>query len=294
MEAVKEEKSELVKKDDVNFVIGLDLDDTLREANLPYTSEEKEAILLRAQEEDGLSEPLYVWKETHKLLWGYTEYELAEKHGIQYQIVEKSFATMADALAFVAEKKIAIPTITLFEKIMTARPFGEYWTEKYDREHPLCVAAAHKNNGVLDALGIVGVKVGVSRSTVNKVNRILDSKKEDLIEKCRKGELSISAAYDSINGSAEDKDSNNPQNEVKDNAALDAEHKRFARSKNRELKSLAKYSVVGFTVGEKLNKAGQKFFMLRWNDEHPENNIEEQEIQEAIKIFRKENNKKGK
>jgi len=244
----KDEQSNVTKKEEVQYAIDPNLDGTIRAANLTYTDEEKEAMLLRFKEEGCVPENLYLWKEKKILLWDYTKYEMAVKHGIKYDTVEKSFATMADALAFVAEQKIAIPTISLFEKILTARQFGEYWQEKLGKDHPVCVAAAQKNNGILDDLGIVGVKAGVCRSTVNKVNRILDSKKEDLIEKCRHGELSISAAYDSLKIS-EDTDPDNLQKEVKDEEVIAAEQKRLAKSKNNELKSLAYYSVMGFKNG---------------------------------------------
>jgi len=295
MNTVEKNEKDVTVMEEVGFVIEPILDGTIRAANLTYTAEEEEAMLLRFQEAGGVPEPFSVWKENHKLLWNYRAFEIAVEHGFHYETVEKSFATMADALAFVADIKLAIPTITLFEKVLTARQFGEYWQVKYDREHPVCVAAAQKNNGVLDALGIAGVKAGVCRSTVNKVNRIMDSKKEDLIEKCRKGELSISTVYDLINGPAEDENgSDKSQGEVKDEEALAAEQKRHVRSKYNELNSLAKYSVKGFSGGEKLSKAGLKFFVLRWNDEHSDNQIQEEEVPEAIKNFKKENKKKGK
>lgn len=276
------------KQKSISFVIVPKLDDTLRAANLSYSAEEVEAMAFRAKEVGRIEDKLIVWKENNLLVWGYAQFDIAHEHNLSYEIEYKSFTTMQDALAEIAEKKLLIPSITLFSKIETAKPFGEYWQGKYDREHPVCISALQKFN-VLDELGIIAVKAGTSRTTVNKVNRILESKDEELIEKCRKGEISITAAYDSIlklqEGSSKPVKS---QNEIDEEKVLVAEKERFEKRKHREMNILAKYSIEGFASGDKLNKAGRKFFMLRWNEEHPDNPIQEEELEGAVKKFGKE------
>lgn len=255
------------------------LDDDIRKVNVVYAPEEKEALALRAKEVGRIEEQLIGWKEKHTLVHGYTHYDIAKECHLAYDIQWESFATKQDALADAVERKLLLPSLTLFSKIEAARQFGEYWQGKLDRRHPVCVAAAQKNKGVLDVLGIVGIKAGASRSTVNKVNRILDSNDDALIAQCRKGEISISNAYEMVNGS-DDK-----QKEVSGKNVFAAEKEKFAKRKSKELNALAKYMVDGFKNKEKLDAHGLKFFVLRWNEENPDNKIKDAEIQKAINSF---------
>lgn len=270
------------------YEIEVKLDDDFKKVNVAYSPEEKEALSIRALEVGHIEERLFGWGEEGILLWGYTHYEIGKKNELDFEIEWVSFATKADALAFVVEKKLSIPTITLFEKIEAAQQFGEYWQEKYkDRNHPVCAAAAQKNNGVLDVLGIVGVKAGASRSTVNKFNRILDSKDDTLISQCRNGEISISAAYDMVGKDTSESDSDDKQKEVSDDAVLAAEQARNCKRRMKEANVLAKYTVEGFSNGEKLTKSGRKFFLLRWNEEHSDNCMTEEELEAAVKNYEK-------
>lgn len=288
-------KSEVKKP----YEIAINLDDDLRKVNVGYSAEEKEALEIRAKEVGHIEESLIGWEETHTLIWGYTHLEIAEKNNLPYGIDWKSFATKQDALAEAVDRKMTSPIITRFEKIEDARHYGEYWQEKLDREHPVCVAATQRNKGVLDVLGIIGVKAGASRSTVNKVNRVLDSKNDELIGQCRHGEISISAAYDLIKGTDEPESNNDDphketpgnegaQEEVPEEKVTPAEKKRKDTRRKKEANILAQYSVKGFSNGEKLTKAGRKFFLLRWNDEHTDNCMSEAELETAIKNYGKE------
>lgn len=304
------EKSGVVKTESEKpYEIAINLDDDLRKVNVGYSAEEKEALEIRAKEVGHIEETLIGWEETHTLIWGYTLLEIAEKNNLPYGIDWKSFATKQDALAEAVDRKMTSPIITRFEKIEDAKLFGEYWQEKLDRQHPVCVLATKRNKGALDVLGIVGVKAGASRSTVNKVNRILDSKDEALITQCRKGEISISAAFDLIKGTDEPEHDNQnsqgetpngddpqketpgnegAQEEVPEEKVTPAEKKRKDTRRKKEANILAQYSVKGFSNGEKLTKAGRKFFLLRWNDEHTDNCMSEAELETAIKNYGKE------
>lgn len=283
------EEQNVVTKSGIPFEIEIKHNTKLKAANISYTEEEKAAILLRAKEMGYIEETLIGWEGEGVLVWGYGLHEIAKEHNLKYEIKYKSFATMQDALVEIAEKKLLIPTLTLFSKIEAARPFGNYWQEKYnDRSCPVCVEALQRF-GVLDELGIIAVKAGTSRTTVNKVNRILESKKESLIEQCRKGEISISAAYDLVKApETVDEDNDDSQDEVTDEKVIAAEQQRKDKRRQREANVLAKYSIEGFSNGEKLNKAGRKFFIARWNDEHTDNCLSEQEVEKAVRDFGRE------
>ncbi len=286
LEAVEQN---VVTKSGIPFEIEIKHNAKLKAANISYTDEEKAAIVLRAKEMGYIEETLIGWEGEGVLVWGHGLHEIAKEHNLKFEIKYKSFATMQDALAEIAEKKLLIPTLTLFSKIEAARPFGNYWQEKYDdRSHPVCVEALQRF-GALCELGIVAVKAGTSRTTVNKVNRILESKKESLIEQCRNGEISISAAYEMIKVPESDEtNTDNSQDEGKEGSVLAAEQARKDKRRMKEASILAQYSVKGFSNGEKLTKTGRKFFVARWNDEHPDNCLSEKEVEKAVRDFGKE------
>ena len=264
------------------------LNEKFRNANISYTKEAKEAMEFRAKEAGKLLEKLLVWGETGELMWGYTEFEIAQEHNLQYEIEYLSFETEQEALAECAERKLAIPTINLFQKVEAGLPFGEFWRDRYGEDHPLCKAALQKFD-VIDTLGIVGIKAGTSRVTVSKVKKILNSNDEALIEKCRNGEISISAADDMIKESEvptpPEGGDENPDPEVTEQEVMTAEAKRNEKKRIRETNALAKFTIDGFSNGKRLTNEGREFFMLRWNEDNPDNEITEAEIVNAIEKY---------
>ena len=271
-------------KNDVTVPV---LNKKFRNANVSYTKEAKEAMEFRAKEAGKLLEKLLVWGETGELMWGYTEFEIAQEHSLHYEIEYISFETEQEALAECAERKLAIPTINLFQKVEAGLPFGEFWRDRYGEDHPLCKAALQKFD-VIDTLGIVGIKAGTSRVTVSKVKKILNSNDEALIEKCRNGEISISAAADMVNepeNPTPPEGDDNPDPEVTEQEVMTAEAKRNEKKRIRETNALAKFSIDGFSNGKKLTDEGREFFLLRWNEDHPDNVITEEEIINAIENY---------
>lgn len=154
---------------------------------------------------------------------------------------------------------------------------------KYGAKSPL-KRAARDRYGRADKLGIVAIKAGLSHNTVNKVCRILESEDKKLIEDCRCGEISIGSAYNLINGGK----ANDDEDDASDDkvSADDKKTLRCQKQKQKEVDSLAKYCSVGFTdTKEKLDEHGLKFFILRWNEEHPNNLIDSKEVKKAVEVF---------
>lgn len=78
---------------------------------MPLTDEEKEnleASLL----EDGCRDPLVIWKEEGILLDGHHRYDLCEKHGIDYDVVEKSLPSRTAAKDWVILNQLGRRNLT--------------------------------------------------------------------------------------------------------------------------------------------------------------------------------------
>lgn len=259
-----------------------------KKANL-YTEQEREAIRQKAISDECLIEPLVKWKSKNMLVWGYEELAIAQEHKLSYAIKEIEFESVSDCLAWIGEKRLAAPTLNAFQRTEIGLNFWEFWKSKdeakYGEKSPLKKAALEKY-GRADKLAIVAIKAGISHNSANKVCRILECDDKKFIKNCREGEVSISAAYNLINGGKVNDEDGDSENEA---SAGDKKTQRNKKQKQKEVNSLAKYCSTGFSnTKEKLDEHGLKFFILRWNEEHSQNKINSKQVEKAIDVLGKE------
>lgn len=260
----------------------------------PCTGEQREAIKQKALSDGCIVNTLIVSKSTKQLVWGYEELAIAKEYKLPYEVKELEFESKADCLAWIAEKRLATPCTNMFQKIEIGGRWWEYWCERDEAkngEKALLKKVAREKCGRADKSAVIAIKAGTSHNTVNKVNRILESGNEEIIKACRANEMSISKADETINGgnSEEDKGGSNSQDETPEKEVLKAKKEKRRKIKQKEVDALAKYSINGFTSKKvKLDEKGLKFFVLRWNDEHPDNRIKEKDVQKAIDSFAKD------
>lgn len=244
-----------------------------------YNDLEREAVKQKVISDGCLIEPLVLWSSKKVLVSGYEEFAIAQELNLPYEVKEIEFESVSDCLSWIGEKKLAVPSLNSFQKAEIGLTFWEYWKDKdeakYGAKSPLKKAAMDRY-GRADKSAIVGIKSGLSHNSVFKVSCILDSKNKKLIEECRKGEISIHAAHELIN--------------PKDDEGGSSDEKKAqlkTKQKQNEIDSLAKYCSVGFSsTKEKLDEHGLKFFILRWNEEHSENQIDSKEVQQAVKTIK--------
>ena len=257
------------------------VDEDFKNAN-PYTDGEREAIRQKIVSDGCLVEPLIVQASTKTLVFGYEELAIAEELNLPYEVKFLEFESKNDCIVWIVEKRMAAPSLNTFQKIEIGRNFVTFWKEKsearYGEDSPL-KKAAFERFGRSDSLAIIAIKSGSSHNTAFKVGKILGSNEKRIIEKCRKGELTISAGYNCIVSGSDGR-------EVTDEELLAAEEKKVQRKqqhKEKEIATLAKYSVDGFASSDqKLDEHGLKFFILRWNEEHVDNCIDESDVQQVI------------
>ena len=253
----------------------------LEKANL-YTEEEREAVRQKAISDGCIVDPLVIWAGRDVIVWGYEEFDIAQKHNLLFETKEIEFGSVADCLAWIGEKKLAAPSLNSFQKTEIGLTFWEYFKDKdeakYGSDSPL-KRAAKERCGRTDKSSIIAIKAGISHNTVNKICRILESEDKKLIEECRRGEKSIHAAYELVNTEGDNEDDSADEKKVQ----------RKSKQKQKEINSLAKYCSEGFSgTKEKLDEHGLKFFILRWNSEHPNNLITNNQVQKAIESLTNE------
>ena len=256
--------------------------DDMKQATL-YSEEEREAIKQKAISDGCLIEPLVKWKSKNVLVWGYEERAIAQELNLPYEVKEIEFESVTDCLAWIGERKLATPSLNGFQRTKIGLNFWEFWKDKdeakYGEKSPLKKAAFEKY-GRADKLAIIAIKAGISHNSVNKVCRILESGDKNLIADCLCEEISINAAYNLVNDGTENEDPDD---------AEDKKTQRKKEQKQKEVNTLAKYYSTGFSnTKEKLDEHGLKFFILRWNEEHPQNKITSKQVKKAIDVLGKD------
>lgn len=277
---IKEMKMETKEKAVVGENVVLVMDPDFVRVNPSYSELDRIALRVKVASDGCIVEPFCMLKGTKILLSRHEEYKVAQEFGLFYQVKEVEYADKAEALAKVAEANIAIPTLSTFQRIEIALPLGEFWKmkakENQGKRIDKCKDELAKLENI-DTLGIIAMKARTSRTTVSKVKKIIEDASESTISKCRQGQISIDAAHQTVC---------EPTKEDKKLAEAQKEATK-ANKKAKEISSLAKYTVKGFSsIKDKIDEHVLKFFVLRWNEENSNNRIEMSEIQNAIKDFK--------
>lgn len=166
------------------------------------THDEYKAAELLALSDGEIFQPLFVWKGQDILIYGYHHWKILKSHPeIKYTVREIEFQDWQEAQVWAIEHYIAQPETRLWQKLVAAIQCESYWLLKEDAKK------AHGNRSELssetegdseqskEVNAIIARKVGCSTTYVYNFKRILSSSKKDIIALCRKGELTISAAY---------------------------------------------------------------------------------------------------
>ena len=146
--------------------------------------------------------PLIVWKGENILVYGYQYLPIVKAHPeIRYSICEMDFADWQEAQVWAIEHYIAQPEVLLAQKLDIAINCGEYWLlkETAKRSQGKRTDLSSDSEGKLDQSNevnkIIAAKVGCSLTYVYNYRKILSSGRMDIINLCRSGKLTISAAY---------------------------------------------------------------------------------------------------
>ena len=166
------------------------------------THDEYKAAELLALSDGEIFQPLFVWKGQAILIYGYHHWEILKSHPeLKYTVREIEFQDWQEAQVWAIEHYIAQPETRLWHKLVAAIQCESYWLLKEDakKAHGNRSESPSETEGDSDRSkevnAIIARKVGCSTTYVYNFKRILSSCKKDIIALCRKGELTISAAY---------------------------------------------------------------------------------------------------
>lgn len=180
------------------------IDDEFKNLIPPLTDEEfaqLEENILR----DGIRDPLVVWQGI--LIDGHNRYAIAQKHGLTFATTELNFESRAEVITWIIQNQFGRRNISTFDRIALALKLKPVIAEKAKtkqlatlKQNTLPLDQKKSTGESVDTLKQIANLAGVGKETVRKVEKILALAQlvnlEDIISGLKKGNISISLAYE--------------------------------------------------------------------------------------------------
>jgi len=134
-----------------------------------------------------------VVNDKYEILDGHTRWKICQELGIEPTIKIKHFKSKEDEMEFVIEANLSRRHLNAFQRAELALKLIELEKRKRGRKSKEEIFA--ESAKITNTWEDVEKKVNVSHDTVEKAKEILEKGDEELIEKCRQGEVSVAEAY---------------------------------------------------------------------------------------------------
>jgi len=172
---------------------------------IPPLSPEELSSLESSLKHEGCRDPLVVWNNT--IIDGHHRYSICTKHGISFKVVEKTeLETELDVKLWMINNQFSRRNLTNIQKAELAIEMekieqvqakarqGARNDLKNDNIAPDLVECSRQGESLVAA----AKKAGIGYETVRKTKHILEKAPEEVIEKVRKGDISIDRAFTQI------------------------------------------------------------------------------------------------
>lgn len=179
------------------FISEIRIDEEFKKLIPPLSPEEFQQLEENCLAE-GIRDPLVIWMTpsgNRILVDGHNRYRIAQKHGLKFSEINKTFAGREEAKTWILRNQIGRRNLLPYVKAQLALQLK-----------PIIQAEAKKNQGKrndlcqnsdksVDTKKELANIAGVSHDTIHKVETIEKSGNDFIKEQARKGELSVNAAY---------------------------------------------------------------------------------------------------
>ena len=167
---------------------------------IPPLSAEEYAQLEENCKADGIRDPLVVWRGT--LIDGHNRYDIAQKHGLDYTVVEKEFEDETAAKIWMVTNQFGRRNLNNYQRSVLALSMEELFKEKAkEKEHARKTSTCQnsdKSFEEIDTKKEIGKLANVSHDTIMRVKKIEATATPETIAAVRSGEKSINEAYKEI------------------------------------------------------------------------------------------------
>lgn len=141
--------------------------------------------------EKGLQESIVI-NHDGVILDGYTRYEICRNLGITPTFITKSFENKDQELQYVLEVNATRRQLNNFQRIELFIDIFKSISEEAKKRHN---NRRHLHAPQPSSMVRYSQIVGVGEATTQHAIRVLDSGREDLIQRCRNGTMTINSAY---------------------------------------------------------------------------------------------------
>ena len=167
----------------------------------PLTSEEYaqlEENVLR----DGIIDPIILWGDI--LMDGHNRYRIAQEHDLDFETVQIDLEDETEAEAWIIKHQLGRRNVSAFDRGKLALRLKpkiaekaknrqrEYYGNQHDGLSPTLVEVQKEPIDTQEELASIA---GVSKGTIHKVEKIVNSGSEKLQEAVENGDMSINQAY---------------------------------------------------------------------------------------------------
>lgn len=187
------------------------------QALIPPLAPDEFARLEQDIVKNGCMSPLVLWSDENIILDGHNRYAICQKHDIDYSVIwVRDLKNRNDAKIWMVNNQLGRRNLTDFAKTELMLKIKPLLSEKAKEnqlrgtsnlkkgtESPVCQNFDRPGIGRVNE--VIAKKADVSRMTVSKVEKILESGNQAVIEKARSGEISINKAHNIIKPKPEPK-----------------------------------------------------------------------------------------
>lgn len=142
-----------------------------------------------------------------RLLDGYARFDIANKYGLDYSVVELDVETKEEALIWLVESHCSrrnLTQFTIIEMYLSLKPYFATLAKKNLGRKKKDSSQSEQDFTPIDTLQKIADKAESGRTTVYMAEKILDSEKVELIQKCRDGSKTIRQGYFDVKDSKDD------------------------------------------------------------------------------------------
>jgi len=181
------------------------------QALIPPLAPDEFARLEQDIVKNGCMSPLVLWSDENIILDGHNRYAICQKHDIDYSVIWlRDLRNRNDAKIWMVNNQLGRRNLTDFAKTELMLKIKPLLSEKAKENQKQNIPSYNRANlPTRENLGrvndIIAKKAEVSRKNVDKVEKILESGNQAVIEKARSGEISINKAHNIIKPKPEPK-----------------------------------------------------------------------------------------
>ena len=165
---------------------------------IPPLSSEEYAQLEENCKADGIRDPLVVWRGT--LIDGHNRYNIAQRHGLEFQVVEKEFEDENAAKIWMVGNQFGRRNLNNYQRSVLALELEGLYKEKaketQGQRNDLCQKS--DKSEPKDTKKEIGKLANVSHDTIMRVKKIEATATPEIKAAVLSGEKSINEAYKEI------------------------------------------------------------------------------------------------